>query len=303
MEESFSDRAHAERLTEREQTLLFARWEDQRGRDLAAQSEPTVGDIAEAYGMPPAEVHRQLAALRAEQAEADAQVRARGLARVAAARRTAAFALIFGILGFIIWHAAHAPGSGMAAAHKSRGDKFYEVGRYSDAEGEYVLAVQEEPNIAMYHNSLGTALDEQKKYAEALPQFQKAVQLMPDRLIYQENLGSDFLVLRRFEDARRTYQAAVTLDPGSAESYTGLGDSLRGLSQNAEAERAYRTALSHSPGDPNLLDAIGVAVGDQGRVAEAAGYFRQAVAAAPDNPRFQRNLRQAEGVLAKARTN
>ncbi len=70
MEVNPLDSFYSKRLTQQEQKLLFKRWENQQRQAVAAQSEPTVKDIAEAYDLPPQEVARQLQEMRAEQHQA-----------------------------------------------------------------------------------------------------------------------------------------------------------------------------------------------------------------------------------------
>jgi len=70
MEVNPVDSVYSERLTQQEQKMLFNRWEYQQRQAAAAQSEPTVNDIAEAFELPPHEVARQLRELRAERHQA-----------------------------------------------------------------------------------------------------------------------------------------------------------------------------------------------------------------------------------------
>ena len=296
---------HSERLTDREQKLLFERWEHQQKQEVAEQSEPTVKDIAEAYGMPPEEVARQLRAVRAEEdlrAEA-ARQRRLGLGR--AVRQSVTLLVLLGLGWLAVTHVSsiHLGETTAQAAerHDSQGNKQFDTGNYSAAEGEYLLAVQQQPNIASYRNNLGDALYMQKKYPQALPQYQEAVRLMPNRANYVQNLGDTLLNMNSSSEAAASYRSAFALDPSSAGAEKGLGASLAKMKKYAEAEAAYREALRLSPADADTIDALGAAIGEQHRVAEAATYFRQAVALAPDNAQYRSNLEIANKMLQQGK--
>lgn len=292
---------HSQHLTEREQKILFQRWEDQQKQEAAEQSEPTVKDIAEAYGMPPEEVARQLAAVRSEEAmRADAARQ-----RAANARRTVRggiTALVLGGLGWVaVTHLSAIHWSGMAASaaakHDRQGARDLDAKNYADAEREETLAVQQQPNDAVYRVNLGNALFSQKKYAEALPQYQAAVRLKPGSAKYEQYVADTLLDLNRFPEAAAAYRSALALDPSSLDSETGLGESLAKQGQNADAETVYRAALRLSPNNTDVLDGLGAALGQQHRITEAAGYFRQAVTLAPGNAEYRSNLDLAEKKL------
>lgn len=292
-----------ERLTEQEQRLLFQRWEDAERRKAAAQSLPTVADIAEATGMTTDEVRDQLQSVRAGLGRAAGAVRLRRDCWSRAARRGLPLAAALGLGWALVMHppSVHFPPGETAVAAASRhihqGDAEYKAGRFEDAEGEYLLAVQQEPGIAAYRNDLGNALYSQKKYEQAAPQYQEAVRLMPGRSVYVQNLADTLLALKRYEDAVAAFKSALALDPGSASDDKGLGASLASLGRGAEAEAAFRAALRLSPGDADALDGLGAAVGDQHRIAEAAGYFRKAVALVPGSAQYRKNLDTAEKML------
>jgi tetratricopeptide (TPR) repeat protein len=294
---------HSQHLTEREQKILFQRWENQQKQEVAEQSEPTVKDIAEAYGMTPEEVTRQLGEVRAEEAQQTEAARQR---RVGATRtlRGGITALVLVGLGWAAvthLHSIHLGETSVKAAerHESQGDKAFDAANYSAAEGEYLLAVQQQPNIAMYRNNLGDALYSQKKYAQALPQYQEAVRLMPNRANYVQKLADTLLDMGRYAEALSSFRAAHALDPASTAADTGLGASLAKMNKYAEAEAAYREALRLSPADADVLDGLGAAIGEQHRIAEAAADFREAVALAPGNAQYRSNLDMAEKMLQK----
>lgn len=292
-----------ERLTEQEQRLLFERLGDAERRKAAAQSQPTVADIAEATGMTAEAVRDQLQSVRAEQGQVAEAARLRRERAGRAARRGLPLLAAIGLGWALVLHppSYHFPrgetATAAASRHVHQGDAEYTAGRFDDAEGEYLLAVQQEPGIATYRNDLGNALYSQKKYEQAAPQYQEAVRLMPGRPVYVQNVADTLLALKRYKEAVAAFKSALALDPASAADYKGLGAGLTGLGRNAEAEAAFRASLRLSPGDADTLDALGGAVGEQHRITEAAGYFRQAVALDPSSAQYRKNLDTAEKML------
>ncbi len=289
---------HSQHLTEHEQKVLFQRWEDQQKQEVAEQSEPTVKDIAEAYGMPPEEVARQLASVRAEEAlRADALRQ-----RAVNARRTVRGGITALVLGGLGWLAVtHLPSlsssASAAARHDRQGRRDFDAGNYTAAESESLLAVQEQPKEAAYHINLGNAYYAQNNYVLALPPYQEAMRLEPGSARDEQYVADTLLALNRPQEAAALFRSALALNPSNAASESGLGASLAKMNKNAEAEAAYRTALALSPSNADTLDGLGAVLGEQHRIAEAAGYFRQAVALAPGNAEYQNNLDVAEKKL------
>ncbi len=296
---------NSQHLTEREQKILFQRWEDQQKQEVAEQSEPTVKDIAEAYGMPPEEVSRQLGEVRVEEAQRAAAARQRRAGAVHTLRGGMIALVLLGLGWAAVTHlhSIHLGETSVKSAerHENQGDKAFNAANYSAAEGEYLLAVQQQPNIAMYRNNLGDALYSQKKYPQALPQYQEAMRLMPNRATYVQNLADTLLDMGRYAEAVSSFRAARTLDPASTAADTGLGASLAKMHRYAEAEAAYREALQLSPADADVLDGLGAAIGEQHRIAEAATDFRDAVTLAPGNAQYRSNLDIAEKMLQKGK--
>lgn len=292
---------HNERLTDREQKILFQHWENQQKQEVAQQSEPTVRDIAEACGMPPEEVARQLRAVRADEAlraEAARQQRVRLLRTV---RQGITGLVLLGLgwlaatrLPFLYW-----PGMAASAAarHDRQGARDLYAGDFAAAEREETRAVQEEPNEVVYRVNLGHALFNQKKYALALPQYQEAVRLEPGSARYEQYLADTLMDLNRLPEAIAAFRAVLSANPSNAGAESGLGECFARMHKYDEAEAAYRASLALSPANADTLDGLGAALGEQRRIAEAATYFRQAVALAPDNAEYRRNLELAEQML------
>lgn len=286
---------------------MFKRWADAERREAAAQSLPTVADIAEATGMTAEAVRGQLQSVHAEQGRSAEFDRLRRGRVIRAARSGLPLLAALGLGWALFMHppSFHSPRSETATAvasrHVHQGDAEYTAGRFDDAEGEYLRAVQQEPGTASYRNDLGNALYSQKKYEQAAPQYQEAMRLMPGRPVYIQNMADTLLALKRYEEAVAAFKSVLALDPASAADHKGLGAGLTGLGRNAEAETAFHAALRLSPGDADTLDALGGAVGEQHRISEAADYFRQAVALAPSSAQYRKNLDAAEKMLREGR--
>ena len=293
---------HSERLTDREQKILFQHWQDQQKQEVAEQSEPTVQDIAEAYGMPPEEVARQLRAVRAEEALRVDAARQRRAGAIRAVRGAVMALVLLGLGWLAVTHLPSLSSSASAAArHDRQGRRDFDAGNYTAAESESLLAVQEQPKEAAYRINLGNAYYAQNNYVLALPPYQEAMRLEPGSAKYEQYVADTLLALNRPQEAATLFRSALALDPSRADSESGLGASLAKLHKYAEAEAAFRVSNRLSPANASTLDGLGAAIGEQHRIAEAASYFQQAVSLAPGNAQYQNNLDIAEKKLRQGK--
>jgi tetratricopeptide (TPR) repeat protein len=109
------------------------------------------------------------------------------------------------------------PAEEHAAVHKSRGARFVNEGRFSEAERELVEAAALVPGDRDARMSLAQVLEAEGKHQEAAGEFQIALKLQ-DSFAGHLGLARVYIALGRPEQARQEVEAALKLDPGSREA-------------------------------------------------------------------------------------
>jgi tetratricopeptide (TPR) repeat protein len=152
---------------------------------------------------------------------------------------------------FFLASSVVAQDSGEAKTHASRGIALARVKDYGPAEEELKVAIQMEPNVAIYHAQLGSVLGLQAKWDAALLEFERAVALEP------QNIGF------------RREAAAVQWQVGSLDA----------------AERNLGYVLKKLPNDPGatlLLGLVSEKRGDFPKAAELLNSQFELATAQPD---------------------
>jgi tetratricopeptide (TPR) repeat protein len=77
-----------------------------------------------------------------------------------------------------------------AVVYYSLGSLLLEVGRVSEAIGEYQEALRIAPDYAKAHNNLGAALARMDRTSEAIDQYRQALRIYPSSADAHNNLGA-----------------------------------------------------------------------------------------------------------------
>ena len=101
--------------------------------------------------------------------------------------------------------------------------KYYQTGRYGDAEKLGMSINQEFSKHQLGWKVLGAVLKQTGRISESLVASQKSVQLAPQDAEAQNNLGFKLQELGRLEEAETTYRQAIALRPDYAEVHSNLG--------------------------------------------------------------------------------
>jgi Tfp pilus assembly protein PilF len=109
------------------------------------------------------------------------------------------------------------PADQHATVHKSRGARFVNEGRFSEAEHEFEEATSLAPGDRDARMSLAQVLEAQGKHLEAAGEYQIALKLQ-DTFAGRIGLARVYLSLGRSEEARQEVEAALKLEPGSREA-------------------------------------------------------------------------------------
>jgi Tfp pilus assembly protein PilF len=145
------------------------------------------------------------------------------------------------------------------------------------------------PESHVAHNNIANAWRLEGRYEDAIGEFMKALEIKKHPKIYA-NLGAVYRKLNRIDDALKAYDDAIALNDKSREAYMG-----RSLVRIAEgkypaAEEDLRKSLEI---DPTYLEAhtnLGATYAYEGRMQDAAKQYRIAIGLNPFFPDAHFNL-------------
>ncbi len=145
---------------------------------------------------------------------------------------------------------------------------------------ERAIAAASAQQFGEYRAALAFALRRAGRLTEAEDQYRLIVESEPQSTNALVNLGIVLKQRGKPGQAERQFRAGIHLEPSPA-LYHLLGLSLVDQGRFEEAETACRVALA---GDPNLaiVNTLGIAVKEQGRPAEAVAIFTHALDLRPD---------------------
>ncbi|MCL4203338.1 MAG: tetratricopeptide repeat protein [Pirellulaceae bacterium] len=123
-------------------------------------------------------------------------------------------------------------------AHMMAGDAFWQQGQLEAAEGEYLLAINVDPNALWPLLQLGSLLLEQGETKAAVNYLERAAKLAEDRADPHFRLANALYLLGDLDGARDQYLETLRLVPDWPDAHKNLA-----LIANARGE--MRTAISH----------------------------------------------------------
>ena len=168
--------------------------------------------------------------------------------------------------------------------------KYYQAGRYADAEKLSLFITKEFPKHPFAWKVLGAVFNQMNKISEALFVSQKSVQLDPHDTEAQKNLGVMLQKLGRLNEAEASYKKAIALKPEYAEAHYNLGVMLQKLGRLNEAEASYKKALALKPDFAEAHNNLGDTLKEQGRLNEAEACYRKTIALKPEYAEAHYNL-------------
>jgi Flp pilus assembly protein TadD/SAM-dependent methyltransferase len=173
--------------------------------------------------------------------------------------------------------------------------KYYQTGRYIDAEKLSLSITQEFPKHRFAWKVLAAVLKQKGKINESLIVSQKSVQLDQQDAGAHYNLGATLQELRRLEEAEASYRQSITLKPDFAEVHHNLGVILQEQGRLKEAETSYRQSIILKPDLAQVHLNLGNVMIKQGKFEEAEASYRQAIILNPNLAKAHNNL----GIIMK----
>ena len=168
--------------------------------------------------------------------------------------------------------------------------KYYQTGRYVDAEKLSVSITKEFPKHLFAWKVLGAALKQMGKINESLIASQKSVQLGPLDTEAHYNLANTLKELGRLDEAEVSYKKAIELKTDYAEAHYNLANTLKELGRLNEAEVSYKQAIILKPDYAEVHNNLGITLKELGRLNEAEVSYKQAIILKPDLAEVHNNL-------------
>ena len=155
--------------------------------------------------------------------------------------------------------------------------KYYQAGRYVEAEKLSLSITQEFPKHPFAWKVLAAVLKQNGKVNESLIISEKSVLLDPQDAVTHYNLSVLLEAKGRLKEAESSYKQAIALKPGFVEAHYNLGVILQAQGKLEEAESSYKQAIALKPSFAKAHNNLGVVIQKQGKLIEACSAFIQAI--------------------------
>jgi tetratricopeptide (TPR) repeat protein len=194
-----------------------------------------------------------------------------------------------------------------ARVHVTAGSDLLRRGVYDDAEREFRLALESEPNDQDALAGLGQVQVRRGQYSEAVPLLERATRVSTQMVSAFRSLGDAHLALGELDKAAVAYEQAVALAPEDVGLRLSLARSLTEAGDYNEANAVCRQTLRYVKNAPDRQAKVYCQMGDiaslQGKTSEAVAALYKAQELDPRNPEVSRSLASAAsrgGLYAEA---
>ncbi len=139
-----------------------------------------------------------------------------------------------------------------AEPHYNIASLYLDLRRYADAEREYLIAIEIDPNYFSAYLGLGSVYNQTGQYEEAINWYKQAIERKKvagetdDDPIVHLNLGEVYGKMGRYLEAEGELKHAILLSPSTDKAHYNLGIVYTQLGDYDKAEQAYLTALQNN---------------------------------------------------------
>jgi tetratricopeptide (TPR) repeat protein len=126
---------------------------------------------------------------------------------------------------------------------------------WDEAEREFRLGIDLNPNMADLHCFYGLFLTAMGRLTEARAQMERAIELDPLNFMYQSYLGNVFYRSRQFDEAITQYNKGLALEPNFIDAMSGLKNSFQMKGMHEEALDATKKVYIIR-GDHEVVEAL-----------------------------------------------
>ena len=163
--------------------------------------------------------------------------------------------------------------------------------QWTDAETEYITAMELAPCSASLHLGMGYLASSQGDHEGAIAHYSKAARLDPNDHVVQKELGLTLIKVNRLDDAAVALRRAVELSPRSAELRYHLGSAYLIMEQHNIAAAQFDEAIRLAPEKyPDAYVNLGVILRLQNDLDRAEGMLKEALRLNPNSEEANNNL-------------
>jgi eukaryotic-like serine/threonine-protein kinase len=131
----------------------------------------------------------------------------------------------------------------LAEAHTSLAAVHEYEWNWGEAEKQYRLAIEMNPNYATAHHWYGVYLSSLGRFDEALPELKKALELDPLSLIINTGLGRLYCGARRYDEAIDQLKTTLEMEPNFAEAHFQLALAYEGKGKFEKAANSFQKSV------------------------------------------------------------
>ena len=168
--------------------------------------------------------------------------------------------------------------------------KFYQQGRYNDAEKLALSIVEEFPYHQFSWKVLEASYKKNNKVLESIDANKKLIELDPKNIEAKKNLASMFYNIGKFNEAKIIYNEIVSLNPNNAEVLNNLGLCHKEMNDFKGAEKIFIKAIRLNPNIPGVYTNLSTIYQSLGRLREAEEEARKSLAINDKISEFHNNL-------------
>ncbi|MBL8962760.1 MAG: tetratricopeptide repeat protein [Phycisphaeraceae bacterium] len=180
-----------------------------------------------------------------------------------------------------------------AEHHVERAHRFYEAGRWEEAESELRDAIALDPYQPEWHFNLGLTLQASGRFDDAIGCFKEASTLSPSDANASLMIGLNLLRLDQPKEAIEWLERAVTIDPSLIDAYIHRIEAYTRLGDHDQAEVIFYMAQQVDARNADLFACMADSLIARGRHDRAVWCLREAARLDPDLPGVQAKLADA----------
>jgi Tfp pilus assembly protein PilF len=178
--------------------------------------------------------------------------------------------------------------------HFDLGNLHRERGDLVTAEAAYRAALDQRPDHAQSHLNLGLTLLGGGRVRDALSEFVLADDLLPDYVDAKTNRANALRLLGRSTEAVQLYLDALSLEPSLAPARLGLAGAYLETGEDVEGVAVLQRLLRDEPEMAQAHLVLAIHLDRMGRVEEAEAAYREVLRLDPGNVRVRRRLESSE---------
>ncbi|MGQ9804627.1 MAG: tetratricopeptide repeat protein [Chlorobiales bacterium] len=134
--------------------------------------------------------------------------------------------------------------SDKSQSHFNSAEKYFQEGRFNEAQSEYEQSLSHNPDFVEALIGLGCVHLNKGKLKEAEECLEKAVMLAPENALAHFYLGNVYDDNGKNQLALQTVEKAIALKPDLAEAYLALGFIHYRMGNRAKVSELYSTLLN-----------------------------------------------------------